>query len=228
MSTRPAIFHTATISYFVPGPAVRLSAVAYNLQYTKPMVERLLAENEPDETDTRLIRFDDRELTIATTCGSHPYKPGKRVCVIGIGDDGPRATIATERAWSNFHASEFFRDALEHDAGHILEVRRRVPGVPIKGAETVAVAYELDYLKSAVEAALERNQPTGDEVHVIAAPEMTLMRADIFGRHPLDPSRSVRVGGVADRHYRAIVAAEQAWKNFHITLLFAATALAAA
>lgn len=228
MTTRNAIFHTATVSYRVPGPLAEMAAVAYNLQYAKPLVENLLAGNKPDDTDSQLIRLGDRELTLTTIFGSHPYDRERRVCAIGIGDDPERSVVASDRAWFNFHASALFGDVLERHTRHTQDVQRRVPGLPIKGAETVGVAYELDYLNAAVDAALERNQPTGDEMHVVTAPEVTLMRADIFGRHPLDPGRNVRVGGIADRHYRALAAAEQAWRNFHISLLFAATALGAA
>jgi hypothetical protein len=227
MPARSAIFHTAKVGYRVPGPTIKLAAVAYNLQYARPLVEALLDTNKPDDTRSQLIRVGDRELTLTTVFGAHPYKPEQRVCAIGIGDAEDRASVASDRAWFNFHASALFGDVLERHTRHTEEVHRRVPGLPVKGAETVGVAYELDYLSTAVDSALARNQPTGDEMYVVTAPEFTLMRADIVGGHPLDPSRQIRVGGIADRHYRAVAAAEQAWRNFHTTLLFAATALSA-
>ena len=52
------------------------------------------------------------------------------------------------------------------------------------------------------------------------------MRVDLYGQDPLDSNRRVCVGGIADRHYRAMAAAEQAWADYHTFLLFAAHALA--
>lgn len=100
-----------------------------------------------------------------------------------------------------------------------------MPGVPPQRATIVGVRYRLGYLGPLVEAAVARNMPTTDEVHVVNSGELTLMRVDVYGRHPLDSTRSVCVGGIADRHYRAMVAAEQAWKDYHESLLFAARAL---
>jgi len=54
------------------------------------------------------------------------------------------------------------------------------------------------------------------------------MRVNLFGRHPLDSHRRVGVGGIADRHYRAKAAAEQAWVNYHTSVLLAASALGSA
>jgi len=61
---------------------------------------------------------------------------------------------------------------------------------------------------------------------VVQAGELTLMRVDLFGRDPLDSNRRVCVAGIADRHYRAMAAAEQAWADYHTFLRFAAAALA--
>ena len=58
--------------------------------------------------------------------------------------------------------------------------------------------------------------------------DLTLMRLNLFGRHPLDSQKRVGVAGIADRHFRAKAAAEQAWANYHASVLLAASALGSA
>jgi hypothetical protein len=48
---------------------------------------------------------------------------------------------------------------------------------------------------------------------------------NLFGQHPLDSHRRVGVGGIADRHFRAKAAAEQAWANYHTSVLLGASAM---
>lgn len=225
MSATSTIFHTATIEHLVPGPAAGMSALAYNLQYTAPLVEDFVGANPPASTDINLIRLHDRELVRANLYGAHPHHADQRLCTIGIGDGESHARAAAESAWFDFHASTLFTRMLNHDVSHRLELQYRVPGLPAQRAVTVGVGYNLRYMRPLVKAAVARNMPTTDEVHVVQAGELTLMRVNLYGRNPLDSTRSVCVGGIADRHYRAMVAAEQAWKDYHTSLLFAAHAL---
>ena len=102
-----------------------------------------------------------------------------------------------------------------------------MPGVPAQRAATVGVAYDLQYIRPLVEAAVARNTPTSDELQVVQAGELTLMRVNLRGRHPLETGRRVCVGGIGDRHYRALAAAERAWTVYHTSLLFVAQVLGA-
>ena len=104
-------------------------------------------------------------------------------------------------------------------------IQRPVPGVPAQRASTVGVFYNLDYLVGSVGDAIARNAPTHDDVQVVDCGELTVMRVNLYGRHPLESHRSVCVGGIADRHFRAVAAAEQAWARYHMSLLFGAQAL---
>ena len=228
MSVVSAVFHTATVNHQLPGPRVGISAVAYNLQYTRPLVSDLVEQNPPARADAHTLNVRERKLVRVNLYGQHPSNPLRRLCVIGIGDDRDRAEKAANDAWFDFHASMLFTGRLCEEGVHRMAIRYQVPGVPAQRAATVGVAYELEYLRPLVEAAVARNLPTVDEYHVVHAGELTLMCVDLFGRHPLDSQRRVCVGGIADRHYRAKAAAEQAWASFHTSLLLAASALGSA
>lgn len=225
MSIAHAVFHTATVEHYVPGPRVGISAVAYNLQYTRPRVSELVESNPPVGGDTQVFPVRERRLTRVTLYGEHPSKASRRLCVIGIGDDRDRAEKAAREAWFDFHASVLFTGPLREEGVHRVAIRHQVPGMPAQRAGIVGVAYELEYLRSVVDAAVARNLPSGDEYHVVHSGELTLMRVNLFGRHPLDSQKRVGVAGIADRHYRAKAAAEQAWANYHTSVLLAASAL---
>jgi hypothetical protein len=218
-------FYTATIEHRLPGPPTEMEAIAYNLQYTAPLVADLVDGNPPTDTDHQSVPFADHELVRANLFGNHPTDAARRLCVIGVADSDQRASSAAESAWYDYHASLLFTDLLPEHESYALSIRHRIPGVPAQRAATVGVAYKLHYMRPEVEAAVARNMPTTDEVHVVQSGELTLMRVNLHGRHPLDSSRSVCVGGIADRHYRAMAAAEQAWKDYHTSLLFSAHAL---
>jgi hypothetical protein len=219
------IFHTATVDHQLPGPRVGISAVAYNLQYTRALVSDLVERNPPARADSQVLPFRGRNLVRITLFGQHPTSPSRQLCVIGIGDDRDRAEKAASDAWFDFHASVLFTGPLREDGVHKLSTRHHVPGMPAQRAATVGVAYELEYLRPLVDAAVARNLPSGDEYHVVHSGELTLMRVNLFGRHPLDSHRRVGVGGIADRHFRAKAAAEQAWANYHTSVLLSASAL---
>ena len=80
-------------------------------------------------------------------------------------------------------------------------------------------------MRPLVETAVSRNKPTRDELHVVEVGDITLMRVNLYGVHPLESDRQICVGGIGDRHYRAVAAAEHAWSKYHTTLLFGAQAL---
>jgi hypothetical protein len=225
MSITTTVFHTAAVDHQVPGPPVGISAVAYNLQYTQPLVSELVEQNPPVKADTQGFPLRDRKLTRVNLYGQHPSNRSHQLCVIGIGDDQDRAEKAARDAWFDFHASVLFTSPLHEDGVHRLTIRHQVPGMPVPRAATVGVAYELEYLRPVVDAAVARNLPGGDEYHIVHSGELTLMRVNLFGRHPLDSDRRVGVGGIADRHFRAKVAAEQAWASYHTSVLLAASAL---
>ncbi len=225
MSATVAVFHTATIEHHVLGPPQEMAAVAYNLQYTKSLVSELVAGNPPSAKDAQHVRVRDHELVRINLYGQHPDAPARRLCAIGIGDAEDRAADAADRVWFDYHASLLFTDKLRADQAYKLAIRQQVPGVPAKRAATIGVAFDVLYLRPQVEAAVARNMPTLDEVHVVHSGEHTLMRVNLHGRHPLDNNRSICVGGIADRHYRAMAAAEQAWAEYHASLLFAAQAI---
>jgi hypothetical protein len=228
MSVGNTVFHTATVDYQLPGPRVEISAVAYNLQYTRPLVSDLVEQNPPARADTQVVAFRDRTLVRVNLYGQHPSNPSRHVCVIGIGDDRDRAEKAANDAWFDFHASVLFTGPLRDEGVHRMAIRHQVPGMPARRAATVGVGYELEYLRPLVDAAVARNLPSVDEYHVVYSGELTLMRVNLFGQHPLDSSRRVGVGGIADRHFRAKAAAEQAWANYHTSVLLAASALGSA
>jgi hypothetical protein len=228
MNVLSAVFHTATVNHQLPGPRVGLSAVAYNLQYTRPLVSDLVEQNPPGNAETHILSVHERKLVRVNLYGQHPSNPSRHVCVIGIGDDRDRAEKAANDAWFDFHASVLFTGPLRDEGVHRLAIRHQVPGVPPKRAATAGVAYELEYLRPLVEATVARNLPSVDEFHVVHSGELTLMRVNLFGQHPLDSNQRVCVGGIADRHYRAKAAAEQAWAKYHISVLLAASALGSA
>jgi hypothetical protein len=203
-----------------------MSAVAYNLQYTRPLVTDLVEQNPPASRDAHVVGLHDHELVRVNLYGQHPEDPERRLCVIGIGDDEDRAEKAANGAWFDYHASVLLTGELGEGRSFKLSLRYRVPGVPAQRAATVGVAYDVQYMRPLVDTAVARNMPTLDECHVMQSGELTLMRVDLYGRDPLDTSRRVCVGGIADRHYRAMAAAEQAWADRHTFLLFATAALA--
>jgi hypothetical protein len=225
MSATNTVFHTATIEHQVLGPRQEMTAVAYNLQYTKPLVAEFVAGNPSVSTDVQLVSVRDHELVRVNLYGQHPNRPGRRLCAIGIGDAQERAVDAANRVWFDYHASLLFTRELAPDQSYTLTIRHQVPGMPSQRAATIGVAYDVQYLGPQIDAAIARNMPTVDEVHVVNSGDHTLMRVNLHGRHPLDAERSICVGGIADRHYRAMAAAEQAWKEYHASLLFAAQAL---
>jgi hypothetical protein len=225
MSIGNTVFHTATVDHQLPGPPVEISAVAYNLQYTRPLVSELVEQNPPGKADTQVLAFRGRTLVRINLYGQHPSNPSRRLCVIGVGDDQERAEKAANDAWFDFHASVLFTGPLLEDGAYRVAIRHQVPGMPAHHAATVGVAYELEYLKPLVDAAVARNLPSVDEFHIVHCGELTLMRVNLFGRHPLDSHRRIGVGGIADRHFRAKAAAEQAWANYHASVLLAASAL---
>lgn len=228
MSVANSLFHTATVDHQLPGPRVKVSAVAYNLQYTTSLVADLVAENPHVTADAQVFSLHERKLTRVNLYGQHPRNRSRRLCVIGIGDDRDRAEKAARDAWFDFHASLLFTGPLSDDGVQRVAIRHPVPGMPAQRAATVGVAYELEYLRPLVDAAIARNLPSGDDYHVVHSGELTLMRVNLFGRHPLDSHRRVAVGGIGDRHYRAKAAAEQAWADYHASVLLAASALGSA
>lgn len=225
MSATTTVFHTAVIEHQVIGPRQELAGIAYNLQYTEPLVRELVAGNPPEGKDAHRLQIRDHGLVRVNLYGPHPERPGRRLCAIGIADTEDRAIEMANRAWFDYHASLLFTRELGPQQAYTLSIRHQVPGVPAQRAVTVGVAYDLQFLRPRVEAAVARNMPTLDEVHVVQSGEHTLMRVTLHGRHPLDSSRQVCVGGIADRHYRAMAAVEQAWAEYHASLLFAAHAL---
>lgn len=227
MSATSNIFHTATYEHHVPGESVELSAVSYDLQYTKPHVEAFVARNPASETDSHAVRIGEREFVRVNLSGAHPTNPSRRICTIGVGDGESRAERAANDAWFDFHASTFFTGEFGAQRSHTLALQILVPGVPTPRATIVGVLYDLEYMRPLVEAAVARNSPMHDEVQVVEIADFTLMRVNLFGLHPLEPSRRISVGGIADRHYRAVAAAEQAWVKHHAALLFGAQVLSA-
>jgi hypothetical protein len=225
MSIGSTVFHTATVDHQLPGLRVGISAVAYNLQYTRPLVSDLVEGNPPARGDAQVFAFRGRKLVRVNLYGQHPSNSARRLCVIGIGDDRDRAEKAAKDAWFDFHASVLFTGPLREEGIHGVAIRHQVPGMPAQRAATVGVAYEVEYLRPLVDAAVARNLPSRDEYHVVHSGELTLMRVNLFGRHPLDSDRRVGVGGIADRHFRAKAAAEQAWASYHTSVLLAASAL---
>jgi hypothetical protein len=225
MPATTPLFHTATFNHRVPGEQLDLAAVSYNLQYTKDVVAAFAERNPPSETDIEVVRLRDRELTRATLFGLHPYDESRRICTIGVGDGEDRALRSAGNAWFDYHASKLFADKVGLDRTFTVSIRRPVPGAPARRARTVGVYYELSFMDSVVEAAVTRNRPKKDDLQVVEASDLTLMRVNLFGSHPLETSRRICVGGIADRHYRAVAAAEQAWTRYHMTLLFGAEAL---
>ena len=227
MSATSNIFHTATYEHHVPGEPVEMSAVAYNLQYTKPHVEAFVEGNPPADTDVHAVRIGEHDLVRVNLYGSHPTNPARRVCTIGIGDGESRALNAASNAWFDFHASMLFTDRLGAERTHTLALQLPVPGVPTPRATTVGVMYDLEYMRPLAEAAVERNSPTHDELRVVEVADFTLMRVNLYGLHPLESAKRISVGGIADRHYRAVAAAEDAWLKYHTSLLFGAQDLSA-
>jgi hypothetical protein len=228
MGIANTVFHTATVDHRLPGPRVGVFAVAYNLQYTRPLVSDLVDGNPPDKVDTQVFTLRGRKLVRVNLYGQDPIDPSRRLCVIGIGDDQDRAEKAARDAWFDFHASVLFAGPLREEGVQRVAIRHQVPGMPAHRAATVGVAYELEFLRPFVDAAIARNLPSGDEYHIVHSGELTLMRVNLFGRHPLDSHRRIGVGGIADRHFRATAAAEQAWANYHTSVLLAASALGSA
>jgi hypothetical protein len=228
MSIANTVFHTATVDHELPGPRVGISAVAYNLQYTTSLVADLVAQNPPLRTDAQVFSLRERDLMRVNLYGQHPGNRSRQLCVIGIGDDRGRAEKAARDAWFDFHASVLFTGPLGNEGVQRVAIRHQVPGMPAQRAATVGVAYELEYLRPLVDAAVARNLPSGDDYHVVHSGELTLMRVNLFGRHPMDSHRRVAVGGIADRHYRAKAAAERAWADYHTSVLLAASALGSA
>lgn len=218
-------FHTAIFDHRVPGESADMSAVSYNLQYTKPLVDEFVSKNPAANPALHTVRIDRQELVRADLFGLDPNDETRRICVIGIGDGEERAVGAASNAWFDYHASVLFTDAVGEDRMHNVSIHRPVPGAPPQRAATVGVLYDLDYMRPLVEAAVARNAPTNDECQVVQSGELTLMRVNLFGLHPLETSRRICVGGIADRHYRGVAAAEQAWSKYHATLLFGAQAL---
>jgi hypothetical protein len=222
-------FHTVTFEHHVPGAPVEMAAVSYNLQYTKPLVEEFVSANQPEEPDLHVLRVADQELVRANLYGQDPNGNGsrRRICVVGIGDDEARAVQAAHNAWFDYHASVLFSGKAGDERTHALALQHPVPGTPPQRAATVGVFYDLAYMRPAIDAAVAKNAPTHDEVLVVECGELTLMRVNLYGRHPLESSRRVCVGGIADRHFRGVAAAEQAWAKYHTSLLLGAQALSA-
>jgi len=228
MTVAGTVFHTATVDHHLPGPRVAISALAYNLQYTTSLVDDLVAENLPISTESQGFSLSERRLMRVNLYGQHPSNRSRRLCVIGLGDDRDRAEKAATDAWFDYHASVLFTGPLREEGIQRVVIRRQVPGMPAQRAAIVGVAYELEYLRPLVDAAVARNLPSADDYHIVNSGELTLMRVNLFGRHPLDSHRRVAVGGIADRHYRAKAAAEQAWADYHTSLFLAASALGSA
>ena len=225
MSAAHARFHTATVDQLVPGPAADVSAVTYNLQYTKPLVTALTEQNPPVDAATELVPLQDHELVRVDLYGQHPRDPDRRVCVIGIGDVADRAEQAAHSAWFDYHASVLLAGKLGRGGSFTVAIRYHVPGDPPQRATTVGVTCDVESMRPPVEAAVAHNMPTHDECHVAQSGDLMLMRVDLHGRDPLDANRQVCVCGIADRHYRAMAAAEQAWSVYHTSLMFAAAAV---
>ncbi len=225
MSTTSAPFHTATFEHRVPGQPADMAAVSYNLQYTKQLVDEFVGRNAPTDTDVQTLRMGGHELVRVNQFGCDPDEPTRRICAIGVGDDEDKAKQAAENAWFDYHASTLFTEKAGPEHTHKLAIRRPVPGAPARRAATVGVMYDLDFMRPMVEAAVMRNKPTHDEFLVVEAGDLTLMRVNLYGAHPLESGMQVCVGGIADRHYRAVAGAEQAWASYHMSLLFGAQAL---
>lgn len=227
MSVTSTPFFTALFEHRVPGPRANVAAIAYNLQYTKALVDDFVAAHPVASTDLQTVRFGEVELIRANLFGVAPGQRRRRICVIGVGDAQDRAVRAAHTAWYDFHASVLFSDRLGPAQTFSIVIHRPVPGLPPQRATTVGVLYDLAYLEPMVKAAVARNAPTNDDYEVVQLGDYTLMRVNLYGTHPLESNRRIGVGGVADRHYRGVAAAEQAWAKYHATLLFGAQALAA-
>jgi hypothetical protein len=204
-----------------------MAAVAYDLQYTRPLVEQRVAANPPTRVELQHLPVDEHDLVRANLFGSHPRKESQQICTIGIGDGEEQARRAADTAWFDFHASTLFTEKIGVEHTSPVSIHRAVPGTPAQRARTVGVLYELDYIRPLVETAVARNKATRDELHVVEVDDITLMRVNLYGVHPLENDRQICVGGIGDRHFRAVAAAEQAWLKYHTTLLFGAQALAA-
>jgi hypothetical protein len=223
MSITP--FHTVTFEHHVPGEPVEMAAVSYNLQYTKPLVEELVTTNPPQAPELHVVHVSDQELVRVNLFGQDPGGRRGRICVVGVGDDEARATGAAHSAWFDYHASVLFTSKVGTERTHTLALQHPVPGTPPQRAAIVGVVYDLGYMRPLVDAAVAKNAPTHDEVQVVECGELTLMRVNLYGRHPLESSRRVCVGGIADRHFRGVAAAEHAWAKYHTSLLLGAQAL---
>jgi hypothetical protein len=224
MSTATTRFHTATFEHHVPGGHADIVAVSYNLQYTKALVDEFVAGNPSSSSELQVVQVGEHELVRVNQFGNDPRDPSRRICVIGVGDDEKRARGAAAGAWFDYHASTLFAEKVGRENTLRLAIRRPVPGPPAPRATTVGVHYDLEFMRSIVDAAVVRNQPTRDEFIVVEAGDITLMRVNLYGAHPFDSGRRICVSGIADRHYRAVSGAEQAWVKHHTTLLFGAQA----
>jgi nucleotide-binding universal stress UspA family protein len=110
MSTASSVFHTVTFEHRVAGEPADMAAVAYNLQYTKGLVDALVAQNAPGDIDVQTIRVGEHELLRVNQFGCDPHDAGRRVCVIGVGDSAERTENAAASAWFDYHASTLFAE----------------------------------------------------------------------------------------------------------------------
>jgi hypothetical protein len=236
MSAAPPYIGTINATHRVPGPPrprVRdhvdpraLNAgLAYNLEYTEPLVRELGERNRPLSSERRIAVSGENEITGVSLIGRHPHDSSKVISVTGVGADHDQAEEAAERAWLDYHAAVAFAERGVEDVIRNLTVQHPIPGalVPRKPA---AVAFNLSDLDEPVEQMIARNAPTSDVYHVVECGDLTLMRVDLYGWHPVHPGQRICVVGIADRHYRAVAAAEEAWKNYHASILLTANAWA--
>ena len=150
-------------------------------------MSEFVEQNPRSEIDTQVLRLRDHRLTRVNLYGVHPADPGRRMCVIGLGGEEQRAKNAAEGAWFDYRASLLFTSKLDGDDAHVVAIRRRVPWVPPQRAETVGVAYDVDFMRPLAEAAVARNIPTLDECLVAQA------RGDgVDARQPLRPASTRR------------------------------------
>lgn len=177
-----ALFHTATFEHHVPGERADISAVSYNLQYTKALVEEFVSRNPPTSIERQTIRTGDRDLHRVNQYGTHPREPGRRICSIGVGDSEERASAAAAHGWFDYHAATLFAEKLGPEHTHRLAIRGPVPGAPAGRATVVGVTYDLEFMRPVVEAAVQRNRPTHDEFLVVDSGEITLMRSTCTAR----------------------------------------------
>jgi len=95
------------------------------------------------------------------------------------------------------------------------------PAQPGPSGAAHRVGVNLQYLQPQLDDMVRHNEPTRSEVEVIDIGDRMLMRVNLFGWHPRRPGEYIAVVGYGDRHWRAVAAAEQAWRDLHAEVFIA-------